>query len=104
MIETDGPSILTRSGWSRDSVSVGDMVTVRAYPDSNAQRNHALLISMARADGVVLRPRTERAAAGSRATSVFGVWDGLGALRLRRFGIFRPTAKGIAEMKALPTT
>jgi hypothetical protein len=55
---------------------------------------------MARADGVVLRPRAERVAAGSRASSVFGVWDGLGALRARRFGIFQPTAKGMAEMKA----
>jgi len=100
MIETDGTSILTRSGWSRDSVSVGDVVTIRANPDRNAQRNHALLISMARADGLVLRPRTGRVAAGSRATSVFGVWDGLRGFSQRRFGTFQPTAKGMAEMKA----
>ena len=100
MIETDGTSILTRSGWSRDSVAVGDVVTVRANPDRNAQRNHALLISMARADGVVLRPRLGSVAARSRATSVSGVWDGLRGFGQRRFGTFRPTEKGIAAMKA----
>ena len=100
MIETDGTSILTRSGWSRDAVAVGDVVTVRANPDRNDQRNHALLISMARADGVVLRPRSGRVAAGSRATSVSGVWDGLRGFGQRRFGTFRPTAKGMAAMKA----
>ena len=100
MIETDGTSILTRSGWSRDSVAVGDVVTVRANPDRNAQRNHALLISMARADGVVLRPRSGSVAAGSRATSVSGVWDGLRGFSQRRFGTFRPTAEGMAAMKA----
>jgi len=100
MIETDGISILTRGGWSRDSVAIGDVVTVRANPDKNAQRNHALLISMARADGVVLRPRSGSVAARSRATSVSRVWDGLRGFSQRRFGTFRPTAAGMAAMKA----
>lgn len=100
MIETDGTSILTRSGWSRESVAVGDVVTVRANPDRNGQRNQALLISMARADGVVLRPRSGSVATRSRATGVAGVWDGLRGFSQRRFGTFRPTEKGIAAMKA----
>ena len=100
MIETDGTSILTRSGWNRESVAVGDVVTIRANPDRNVQRNHALLISMARADGVVLRPRSGSVAARSRATSIAGVWDGLRGFSQRRFGPFRPTDKGVAAMKA----
>jgi hypothetical protein len=100
MIETDGTSLLTRSGWSRESIAIGDVVTVRANPDRNAQRHHALLISMARADGVVLRPRSGGVAVVSRATSVAGVWDALRGFTQRRFGPFRPTAKGIAAMKA----
>ena len=96
MIETDGTSILTRSGWNRDSVAVGDVVN----PDRNAQRSHALLISMARPDGLVLRPRSGGVAVGSRATSVSGVWDGLRGFSQRRFSTFRPTAKGMAAMKA----
>ena len=100
MIETDGTSILTRSGWNRESVAVGDVVTIRANPDRNVQRNHALLISMARADGVVLRPRSGSVATRSRATSVTGVWDGLRGFSQRRFGTFRPTERGVAAMKA----
>jgi hypothetical protein len=99
-IETDGTSLLTRSGWSRDSIAVGDAITVRANPDRNAQRNHALLISMARADGVVLRPRSGGVVMVSRATSVAGVWDALRGFTQRRFGAFRPTATGAAAMKA----
>jgi len=100
MIETDGTSLLTRSGWNRDSFRVGDAVTVRANPDRNAQRNHAMLISVARAGGDVLRPRSGGVAVASRAPSVAGVWDGLRGFTQRRFGVFRPTAKGLAAMKA----
>lgn len=99
MIETDGTSLLTRSGWSRDSFRVGDAVTIRANPDRNAQRNHALLISLARADGVVLRPRSGGVVVSSRAPSVAGVWDALRGFTQRRFGAFRPTVKGMAAMK-----
>ena len=100
MIETDGISLLTRSGWNPQSIAVGDLVTVRANPDRNVERNHARLISMARADGVVLRPRLDGVAVVSRATSVSGVWDGLRGFGQRRFGPFKPTAKGMAAMKA----
>ena len=99
MIETDGTSILTRSGWSRESVSVGSVVTVRANPDRNAQRNHARLVSMALGDGVVLTPRSGEATSVSRATSLSGVWNGLRGSTQRRVGSFRPTPKGLAAMK-----
>ena len=100
MIETDGTSLLTRSGWNRNSFGVGDVVTIRANPDRNAQRDHALLISVARAGGAVLRPRSGGVVVASRATSLSGVWDGLRGFTQRRFGAFRPTAQGLAAMKA----
>ena len=100
MIETDGTSILTRSGWSRDSVAVGSIVTVRANPDRDAQRNHALLVSMALGDGVVLTPRSGGASTVSRAANLSGVWNALRGFTQRRFGAFVPTAKGTAAIEA----
>ena len=47
MIETDPVPILTRSGWRRELLGVGSLVTVRANPDRNVQRNHAILVSIA---------------------------------------------------------
>jgi hypothetical protein len=100
LIETDGTSLLTRSGWSRESVRVGSVVTVRASPDRDTQRNHALLVSMVLSDGVVLTPRSAAAAGVRRATSLAGVWNGLRGSRQRRFGAFTPTPKGLAAVKA----
>jgi hypothetical protein len=77
MIETDPVPILTRNGWSVDSVAAGDVVTVRANPDRDAQRNHGLLVSIALEGGEVLTPRTSEVMVASRASSVFGVWDAM---------------------------
>jgi hypothetical protein len=77
MIETDPTPILTRSGWRRDSVRVGATVTVRAHPDRDTRRNHALLISLSPDNGIVLVPRAPAAPAAARATSMAGVWNSL---------------------------
>ncbi len=57
-IETDATPILTRSGWTSESLVVGDRVSVRANPDKSVQRNHALLVSIEREDGAVLSARS----------------------------------------------
>jgi len=57
-IETDATPILTRSGWTSDSFEVGDEVAVRAHPDRNLRRRHALLLSIEREDGAVLSARS----------------------------------------------
>ena len=100
MLETDAVPILTRSGWRRELVGVGSVVTVRANPDRNAQRNHALIVSIALGNGVVLTPRAPAATSAARATSVAGVWNGLRGFTQRRIGALKPTAKGLAAMKA----
>ncbi len=58
-IETDATPILTRSGWSSESLLPGSQVVVRANPDRNADRRHALLISIETEDGVVLAARSD---------------------------------------------
>lgn len=80
-LETDATPILTRSGWSRDSLAPGDTVLVRANPDSNADRRHALLVSITKEDGQVLAARSYflrrdgDATKGPGATSLAGVWE-----------------------------
>ena len=57
-IETDATPILTRSGWTAESLVPGDRVSVRANPDRNIERRHALLVSIAKQDGAVFSARS----------------------------------------------
>jgi hypothetical protein len=100
MIETDGTSLLTRSGWRRETLPMGASVTVRANPDRNTARHHALLVSLALDSGVVLTPRVSGAAAKSGATSLAGVWNGLRGFTARRIGMLNATPRGLAAVKA----
>jgi hypothetical protein len=100
MIETDPVPILNRSGWRREMLAVGSPVTVRANPDRNPQRNHAILLSIALRDGVVLTPRAAVATSAAKATSLAGVWNGLRGFTQRQVSALKPTAKGLAAMKA----
>ena len=57
-IGTDATPILTRSGWTGETFTPGDLVRVRANPDKNAQRQHALLSTIEKEDGTVLSARS----------------------------------------------
>jgi hypothetical protein len=57
-IETDAIPILVRSGWTRDSFKAGEPVLIRARPDRNRERRHALLVSAEKADGTVVSARS----------------------------------------------
>lgn len=100
MIETDPVPILSRSGWRRELLTVGSPVIVRAHPDRTPQRNHALLVSISLRDGVVLTPRPTATTSTAKATSVAGVWNSLRGFAQRQIGPVKPTAKGLAAMKA----
>lgn len=100
MIETDPVPILVRSGWRRELLAVGSPVTVRVSPDRNPQRRHALLLSIALRDGVVLTPRSTVTTSAAKATSLAGVWNGLRGFAQRQIGAVKPTEKGLAAMKA----
>ena len=95
-LETDATSILTRSGWTSESVTVGDEVVIRAHPDRNTERRHGLIVSLATADGVVLTPRSGGRAAPIGASDLSGVWDGLRGTATRRFIYGALTEKGRA--------
>ena len=98
-IETDPTPILIRSGWTRESVRVGAVVTVRMNPARDKQRNHAQLVSLSTGSGTVLVPRAPVARTEMRATSVAGVWNSLRGFGQRKFGTLKATEKGLAGMK-----
>ena len=78
-IETDATPILVRSGWSETSRRPGDLVAIRANPERDTERLHALLVSVTREDGTVLAARSNflrRAEPGGDvATSLEGNWE-----------------------------
>ena len=95
-LEGDPTPIMTRSGWTSTTLAPGDPVTVRMNPDKNAQRNHALLVSLTRADGVFLTPRSGGRASTVRATGLAGVWDSVRGYAARRVVYGTLTEKGAA--------
>ena len=78
-IETQWTAMLIRSGWTSESFSVGDHVTIRASPDRNAQKTHARLLSI-ESDSVSLTPEssislaTEAARPIASTSSLSGIW------------------------------
>ncbi|NNC64401.1 MAG: hypothetical protein HKN84_06420, partial [Gammaproteobacteria bacterium] len=78
--ETDATPILSRSGWSRDSLAPGDTVLVRGNPDKSG-RAHALLVSLTKEDGEVLAARSyflrksDDPANVPRTGSLEGIWE-----------------------------
>jgi len=95
-LEGDPTPIMTRSGWTSTILTPGDPVTVRINPDRNPERKHALLVSLTKADGVFLTPRSGGGASSARATSLAGIWDGLTGFNARQFIYGRLTEKGAA--------
>ena len=56
-IETGATPIMRRSGWSRDSFSSGDIVSIRFNPDKNQEKEHGLLLSIMGPNGVAMSSR-----------------------------------------------
>src|SRR5688572_30438297 len=53
-IESSSTPVLTRRGWSKESLTRGDHVTVRAQPYRDRTRNFVLLQTITKADGTTL--------------------------------------------------
>jgi len=104
-LETDATPILVRSGWTADSLVSGDIVSVRANPERNTMRQHALLVSISREDGAVLAARSsflrrpEAAESAAAALDLSGLWE-LGFADYTRFAaawpLVPPTVAGRA--------
>ncbi len=81
LIETDATAVLTRSGWTRESLAPGEQVVVRARPHKDSEKNHGLLLSVQRTDGVTLASlnrtqRSDNSGPVASTTDFAGIWQG----------------------------
>lgn len=74
-LETDAIPLLLRSGWEKDTLQPGDRIAVRANPDRNPSRNHALIESLRMEDGTILTSVPAGTEPISSATSLAGQWQ-----------------------------
>lgn len=95
-LEGDPTPIMTRSGWTPSILTPGDQVAVRINPDRNSERNHGLLVSLTKEDGVFLTPRSGSSTSNNSASSLEGVWDGLPGFSTRTFIYGALTEEGLA--------
>jgi hypothetical protein len=73
-IETGGTPILMHSGWSEDSIQLGDVINVRLHPERDTDRRYALLESLTTTDGTVLRRGIKKSQATEATADMNGVW------------------------------
>jgi len=75
-LETGSTPIMSRSGWSRELLSPGDTVTIRAHPERTG-RPRAMLSTLETTDGRLWSQVEADPEATPRATSLDGVWKAL---------------------------
>lgn len=75
--ESDATPILSRNGWSAGSLVPGERVSIRAHPDRNAERAHALLITLEKSDGSILTPTAgdPNAPTAVGRSTLEGIWE-----------------------------
>lgn len=99
-LETDSTAIMTRDGWTRDTLAPGVRVSVRANPDRNTERSHARLVSLVKEDGQLFTRRSSRRASSVRADSIEGVWDAIRNNDLMDFTVGTPNERGAMAQAA----
>lgn len=82
MFENTSVSTMTRQGWTRDTLQLGDRITVQTRPHTDPTNLHGSSASYTRPDGTrVGRPnseiRNELLESDARSDDLFGVWVGL---------------------------
>ncbi len=97
--ETDSTNILARNGWTPETLTPGQLVTVRGNPDRNIDRAHAMLISLETENGAILTPTAGDArapAAANRVRSLEGIWE----QQLENFVAFRAAGLNVLTTEA----
>jgi hypothetical protein len=80
-VEMQSTMGLVRRGWSRDSLAVGDAITIRANPDKNPDRKLLFGMTYTRADGSTLSSQGQARGPADDvppADSLVGVWSNAG--------------------------
>jgi hypothetical protein len=73
-VETSSTPILSRRGWTPESLRPGDVVTVRGHPERSSGRNYALMLTMEKQDGTVLSAASVDPLGNASAASLSGIW------------------------------
>jgi hypothetical protein len=73
-IETGATPIMMRSGWTDDSLQVGDEVFLRIHPERTKARNYAMLVAVEKADGTVLSQNPAVITDVNPAKNIYGTW------------------------------
>ena len=77
-VEMQSTMGLVRRGWSRDSLAVGDVITIRANPDKNPERRLLFGMTYTKADGATLSSQGQARGPADdvpSAESLVGVWS-----------------------------
>ena len=77
-IETSSTPILSRGGWTQDSLKPGDRVIIRGHPERDSSRNYAILLTLEKEDGLILSAASPDPKGIARASDLSGVWKGSG--------------------------
>lgn len=72
-LQMGSTNVLTRNGWTRDTLSIGDRVSVRAHPWRDG-RPYGLVQSIDRDGGLGLAPRTATPDAPASTSTLAGIW------------------------------
>lgn len=78
-VETSSTPILSRRGWTPDSLQPGDNVLVRGHPERGTDRNYALLLALQKEDGTILTAAPLGSESEARASGLSGIWKPDGA-------------------------
>jgi len=77
-IETGATPIMRRSGWGPNSLTAGDVISIRAHPERGTDRNYALLVSLEKENGDILSQTSGDPQVIAVATTLEGTWKGFG--------------------------
>jgi hypothetical protein len=81
-VEGQPPAMLSRTGWSKDTLAAGDMISITGNPYKDASRNSILLVTMRKAGATVYDYKTFFAklaapseTAATPSTGLAGTWS-----------------------------
>jgi len=78
LVETGATPIMARSGWTPQSFSVGDVISVRGHPDKRPGKYGVILLSLTKEDGTVFaQVHGASEPPNAVANSLAGVWRGI---------------------------
>jgi|MEHZ01.4.fsa_nt_MEHZ011232007.1_2 hypothetical protein len=73
-LETGSTPVMARSGWTRDSLVVGDFISVLTHPEIRTENKVGILLSIEKEDGSILAQVDNLAQPEIAATGFSGVW------------------------------